>query len=315
MQRIAIFKTGKHTDTNGQTIHATAQWVRDVVNGYQPSKHESPAVIGHPKDNLPAYGWVKSLSFDEGSGVMYADLNQVEPQFKQMLKDGRFKKRSASFYPPNHPSNPTKGKPYLRHVGFLGAQAPAIKGLADFSEDADCVTYEFTEINPKPKDTSMPQHSDDVTQVMDFAEREAQLLAREQAVLEREQQLEQQNQQGFYDFTDTLIQAGKITPAERQSIVDVLIDIDDSDHTYNFSENGTTVERTSADALKTVLQRLNPIIDFAERTATNPNEADTPQHINLSESSETQLAKNIQAFANKHNLSYADAVQQYNGEI
>lgn len=151
MQRIAIFKTGTHTATNGDTLSFTADYLKDVVASYDPATHESPAVIGHPKDNHPAYGWVKALSFDEGSGTLYANFEQVDPAFEAMLKAGRFKKRSASFYPPTHPSNPTKGKPYLRHVGFLGAQPPAVKGLPDmaFSElsgEQDCPIVEFAEL-------------------------------------------------------------------------------------------------------------------------------------------------------------------------
>ncbi len=40
---------------------------------------------------------------------------------------------------------------YLRHVGFLGAQPPAIKGLApvEFADDADAVTIEFGEANAR----------------------------------------------------------------------------------------------------------------------------------------------------------------------
>lgn len=151
MRRIAIFKTGTHTDTRGDTLTFTADYLKEVVAGYDPATHESPAVIGHPKDNHPAYGWVKSLSFDDGTGMLYANFEQVDPAFEAMLKAGRFKKRSASFYPPTHPSNPTKGKPYLRHVGFLGAQPPAVKGLPDmaFSElsgEQDCPIVEFAEL-------------------------------------------------------------------------------------------------------------------------------------------------------------------------
>lgn len=151
MQRIAIFKTGTHTATNGDTLSFTTDYLKEVVASYDPATHESPAVIGHPKDNHPAYGWVKALSFDEGSGTLYANFEQVDPTFEAMLKAGRFKKRSASFYPPTHPSNPTKGKPYLRHVGFLGAQPPAVKGLPDmaFSElsgEQDCPIVEFAEL-------------------------------------------------------------------------------------------------------------------------------------------------------------------------
>jgi len=48
-----------------------------------------------------------------------------------MVNKGRYKKISASFYSPNYPFNPAPGSYYLKHVGFLGAVPPAVKGLGD----------------------------------------------------------------------------------------------------------------------------------------------------------------------------------------
>lgn len=114
---------------------------------YDPALHEAPLVIGHPKHDMPAYGWVKAVSFSDGDtdhdAGMYAMPAQVNADFADMVAAGAFKKISASFYPPNAPSNPVPGVYYLRHVGFLGAQPPAIKGLAQvaFADGDDCVTF------------------------------------------------------------------------------------------------------------------------------------------------------------------------------
>jgi hypothetical protein len=67
-----------------------------------------------------------------------------------MVRDGRFKKISSAFYAPSHPRNPVPGVYYLKHVGFLGAMPPAVKGMRDpaFSADDDdsqIVTFEFGE--------------------------------------------------------------------------------------------------------------------------------------------------------------------------
>ena len=72
---------------------------------------------------------------------MFADFAQVDDDFAELVKKGRYKKVSASFYPPNHPSNPQPENWYLRHVGFLGAHPPAVKGLAaiNFADDEDGV--------------------------------------------------------------------------------------------------------------------------------------------------------------------------------
>jgi hypothetical protein len=144
MQKVAIFKPGRHTSSNGVAAEFSEADLQATIDGYDPSLHEAPVVIGHPADNGPAWGWVKALQFAEGELV--ADLDQVDPEFAEMVQAGRFKKRSASFYRPTAPSNPKPGIYYLRHVGFLGAQPPAIKGLREvqFEEDADQVV-EFSE--------------------------------------------------------------------------------------------------------------------------------------------------------------------------
>ena len=53
-----------------------------------------------------------------------------DPALTSLVQAGRFKKLSASFWPPTHPENPVPGVWSLRHVGFLGAAVPAVLGLA-----------------------------------------------------------------------------------------------------------------------------------------------------------------------------------------
>lgn len=144
MKRINIFKTGTHTSSNGATLDFSEDKLQGSAESYSPSVHEAPIVIGHPKDNGPAYGWIKSMEFSEGS--LDAIPDQVNEDFAEMVKKGSFKKVSASFYLPDAPNNPSPGNLYLRHVGFLGAQPPAIKGLSavDFSEQEEGVV-EFEE--------------------------------------------------------------------------------------------------------------------------------------------------------------------------
>ncbi|WP_345195520.1 hypothetical protein, partial [Kistimonas scapharcae] len=64
---------------------------------------------------------------------LQAEPQQVDTDFETLVKEGRYKKVSASFYTPESPSNPVPGVYYLRHVGFLGAQPPALKGLKPVS--------------------------------------------------------------------------------------------------------------------------------------------------------------------------------------
>lgn len=131
-QMIEIFRAGQHVADTGNTLHFSAQDIHDIADTYSPKVREAPLVIGHPTTDMPAQGWVKGLSATDDGRLLMAS-RQVAPDFAQMVKEGRYKKRSASFYPPNHPSNPAPGKWYLRHVGWLGAHQPAIAGLKDVS--------------------------------------------------------------------------------------------------------------------------------------------------------------------------------------
>jgi len=144
MKKLDIFKKGKHTTAAGQTIAFSEDDLQASVSAYDPKLHEAPIVIGHPSDGAPAYGWIGSMEYAEGN--IEANPIQVDPEFAEMVVAGRFKKISSSFYHPDSPVNPVPGVYYLRHVGFLGAQAPAIKGLRDasFSESAEDYV-EFTE--------------------------------------------------------------------------------------------------------------------------------------------------------------------------
>ena len=127
-----IFRTGKHTANNGNTKTYTEQDLDKIAESYNPKESEAPIVVGHPKDNSPAYGWIESIK--RVGDRLVAKAKDIVPEFTEALKKGLYKKRSISLTP--------DGK--LRHVGFLGAALPAVKGLADikFNEE-DQTTYEM----------------------------------------------------------------------------------------------------------------------------------------------------------------------------
>jgi hypothetical protein len=64
--RLHIFKPGTQTDMNGRVIQFNESDLAASAQAYDPKVHEAPIVIGHPKHDAPAYGWVKSLEFGTG---------------------------------------------------------------------------------------------------------------------------------------------------------------------------------------------------------------------------------------------------------
>lgn len=145
-----IFIAGTRADNSNKEVTITPDDLNAIANGYNPSFHEAPIVIGHPDDNAPAYGWVKSLSAKDGK--LYAEFGEMDEGFVSLVKQGRYKKISASFYPPNHRSNPKPDNWYLRHIGFLGALPPAVKGLSpvSFNDNSDGVVS-FGELSESEK--------------------------------------------------------------------------------------------------------------------------------------------------------------------
>lgn len=140
-----IFKSGRQTAMSGVTLEFSESDLEASARAYDPAKHEAPLVVGHPKHDAPAYGWVKSLA--AGADGLNAEPHQVDANFAELVAAGRYKKISASFYLPDAPNNPVPGVYYLRHVGFLGAQPPAVKGLkaVAFADDPDSDVVEFSD--------------------------------------------------------------------------------------------------------------------------------------------------------------------------
>lgn len=146
---IEILRTGTHTATDGITqLTVTRDDLVALAAAYDPAMGEAPLVIGHPALNAPAFGWAKKL--DVRGDVLFAAAGELDPEFRQAVKAGRYKKRSASLFTPNAPGNPKPGSLYLRHIGFLGAAVPAVTGLRDVSFAAadGAVTVEFAANQP-----------------------------------------------------------------------------------------------------------------------------------------------------------------------
>lgn len=122
-----VFRAGKHTATDGKQYTFSEADVADMVASYDPALARAPLVVGHPKTDDPAYGW--AAGFNHTGGEVFATPEAVDPQFAEMVNDQRFSTISLSVYLPDTPGNPKPGHHYPRHIGFLGAQPPAVKGL------------------------------------------------------------------------------------------------------------------------------------------------------------------------------------------
>ncbi|MBA4792294.1 MAG: peptidase [Phenylobacterium sp.] len=135
LQSIQAFKPGKHRAVDGKVYEFSEAQVAEIAASYDPALSAAPIVLGHPKMDDPAWGWVKGLRVDE-AGALVPEYEKVDPAFAEGVEAGRYRYTSAAFYAPDDSRNPKPGTWYLRHIGYLGATPPSVKGLrAAFSEE------------------------------------------------------------------------------------------------------------------------------------------------------------------------------------
>lgn len=279
---IAIFKTGTHTDGAGNTRTWGAQDLDQIVAQFKPADHEPPVVIGHPVTDAPAYGWVGEVK-REGE-LLYARLKDLVPEFVQMLKEGRFKKRSIALYPDLT----------LRHVGFLGATPPAVKGLPD----AQFAAGAFNEVSLQPEEETMDEKMKAFWQTFrefllggsagaiviqqppadkgsdksaEFAEREKALADREAALKTKEdaaakataQTAKQLRTAEIHAFCEGLKREGKLLPAwQDMGLEKFLVELP-AEGTHAFADGQAA--QTSLAFMQAFLQSMPKVVEFSEK--------------------------------------------------
>ena len=201
-----IFKTGIHTDSNGNTRNWTIDDLKKIEENFKNKNNDVPICIGHPKTNSPAYGWIDKLKLAGES--LFAAYKNVQPEFKEAVQKGLFKTRSISLTPDL----------VLRHVAFLGGQAPAIKGLEQFCFQNDNLT---DEIIISFEDTNMELQNQSTDEDM-----KKELEEKEKIIKELESELEKEKQKKltkeFEDFCNDAIKNGNILPSEKNSVLNIL---------------------------------------------------------------------------------------------
>lgn len=136
MNPIQVFRAGRHTAQNGVAYNFSQADVAQIAAAYDPALHAAPVVLGHPKTDDPAWGWVAAFSVDD-AGCLVPEFERVDAAFADGVEAGRYRYTSMALYEPDQPGNPKPGSWYPRHVGYLGATPPAIKGLTAAFSEAD----------------------------------------------------------------------------------------------------------------------------------------------------------------------------------
>lgn len=132
-----VFRAGEQTDSKGRTQFFTEADLDSIVANHN-ADDPAPLVVGHPKNNDPAYGWTTDLKRD--GDTLFAKAGDVATEFESAVQAKHYRKRSVSIVPD------TAGGYRLRHIGFLGGAAPAVSGLKDidFADGDSDLSFEFS---------------------------------------------------------------------------------------------------------------------------------------------------------------------------
>jgi hypothetical protein len=131
-----IFRAGTRTASDGRTFVFSDKELDEIAESYNPNSFRAPLILSHNTFGRSdrelahselAFGAVEKV-IRMGDRLM-AFFNPIASEVKGWVEEGRILDRSASFYPPSSPNNPTPGKWSLRHVALLGKTPPAVKGM------------------------------------------------------------------------------------------------------------------------------------------------------------------------------------------
>lgn len=131
---IEVFRAGTHKDSKGRECSFTTGDLDQIIANT--ATEPAPAVLGHPKHDAPAYAWTAGMK-REGD-VLFAKFGDINPAFESGVATGAYRNRSVSIY-----KDDAAGWK-LRHVGWLGAEPPAITGLKPVEFSAGVDAHEFS---------------------------------------------------------------------------------------------------------------------------------------------------------------------------
>lgn len=274
-----VFKAGKYPQ--GDVSKAD---VEHIARTYDPSWREAPVVLGHPKTDDPAFGWVAAVKAQ--AGRLFVQFRDLAGDFVKAVRAKRFSRVSIRIL-----RTPERGM-YLGHVGFLGAALPAVAGLEPIKfEQGDVealdVEMEFTTaageaaeeqgmVDQKKKDGASPAGQDFQAQLdamrADFEKKLADQQADyERKAEEREGKLREQltgerRERELAEFRHELegkVRDGKLAPALLPGLAEFAVSLPDGDdQAIEFTTDGEAAKKSPRQFFRDFLDQLPGAVEF-----------------------------------------------------
>ena len=199
---IEIFEAGDRTDSKGRKKHYSRAYIDNrIIKPFYSGRRRVPSVIGHPKTNDPAYGWVSALR--RVGDKLQAKFVKMPKEMWRAIKDGHFPERSIAL--------DSKG---LFHVGWLGAAPPAVEGLKGlaFSKSKKKAKIRTLTFKKRSKSVKKKKFKKLKNRVAELTSENAQLrkFMGSKTSKKRTQKREKR--------VDALVEDKKITPADRDRV-------------------------------------------------------------------------------------------------
>ena len=260
---IEIARTGTFEDSAGRLRTFTAGDLDAIARSYDPARRDAPLTFGHPQtDKAPAYGWVEKLK-SEG-GRLYANFSQVPEQVRDLVAKGHYRHVSMSLMP---------DLVTLRHVALLGAEQPAIDGLAavEFADGGDAITVDFAAARGEGDTMTVEELQRQIGQLQGQLEalRAENASLKKQADSHKQEkdkaeaaktEAEQKAEKASADFAAyrgkiegerrearvaALVKAGKVKPAEKAGVLDFAARLATQAGTVDFAAPDGRTEKLS----------------------------------------------------------------------
>lgn len=228
---IEIFKTGKHPGTGAlaQDAFTTAD-LDQIVANFNPTQ-PVPHVITHKELYSPfAYG--QAVELKRAGESLWARSEQINPQFEQLVRDGNLYNRSIRIYQTD------KGYE-LGHIAWLGAEPPAVAGLAPVEFAAQSAFADYT-IRPFGQDIGEISMGEFTKEQLEAAKAEAKQeakqeaeaalkadFAKREAALQAELLAERQGvaRKAWESTVQLAIQEGRLSPAQAEGMADFALSL------------------------------------------------------------------------------------------
>lgn len=248
---IEIFKTGSHPGTGALAAQRfTAADLDQIVSNFNPAQ-PVPHVITHKELYSPfAYGQAVELKREGES--LWARSERINPQFEQLVRDGNLYNRSIRIYQTD------KGYE-LGHIAWLGAEPPAVAGLAPVEFAAQSAFADYT-IHFDGQDTGEKSMGEFTKEQLEAAKAEAAQAAearakaefaaektaaeQREAALKAELLMERRNQaKGEWEAKIQTAQAeGRLTPAQAEGAADFALSLPEAVLEYSKGEGKEIVK-------------------------------------------------------------------------